>query len=95
VHLQVADLDATSAFYQERLGMDVTVRSYPGARFLSWAGYHHHLGLNVWGARRRTAPPPGARGLIGYAVRFPGAEAGGDAAALEDPDGVRIELESA
>jgi catechol 2,3-dioxygenase len=36
VHLQVADLDATAAFYGERLGMDVTVSSYPGARFLSW-----------------------------------------------------------
>jgi catechol 2,3-dioxygenase len=92
VHLQVVDLDATSAFYRDRLGMDVTVSSYPGARFLSWAGYHHHLGLNVWGARVRARPPQGARGLIGWSVRFPGAEEGGDALELEDPDGARIQV---
>jgi catechol 2,3-dioxygenase len=93
VHLQVVSLDATTAFYRDRLGMDVTVASYPGARFLSWAGYHHHLGLNVWGARTRTRPPVGARGLIGWSVRFPGAEPGGDVLALEDPDGARIVVE--
>jgi catechol 2,3-dioxygenase len=90
VHLQVADLEATTAFHRERLGMDVTVSSYPGARFLSWAGYHHHLGLNTWGARGRTRPPLGARGLIGWAVRFPDAERGGETLRLEDPDGVQI-----
>jgi catechol 2,3-dioxygenase len=95
VHLQVADLDATSAFYEQRLGMDVTVRSYPGARFLSWAGYHHHLGLNVWGARRRTRPPAGARGLIGYDVRFPDGGRGQDELTLQDPDGVEIRLADA
>jgi catechol 2,3-dioxygenase len=92
VHLQVGDLEATTAFYVDRLGMDVTVSSYPGARFLSWAGYHHHLGLNVWGARARTRPPQGAHGLIGWSVRFPGAEEGREVFALEDPDGARIEV---
>jgi catechol 2,3-dioxygenase len=92
VHFQVIDLDATARFYGERLGMDVTLSSYPGARFLSWAGYHHHLGLNVWGARRRTRPPAGARGLLGWSVRFPGEGSGGDELALEDPDGVRVRV---
>jgi catechol 2,3-dioxygenase len=92
VHLQVADLETTTAFYRDRLGMDITVSSYPGARFLSWAGYHHHLGLNVWGARARTRPPLGARGLIGWSVRFPGAEAGPDELVLEDPDGVVVRV---
>ena len=81
VHLRVSDLGAAAAFYRERLGMDVTVSRYPGALFLSWGGYHHHLGLNVWGARGRTRPV-GARGLIGWDVRFPASsddEPGGEA----------------
>ena len=94
VHLKVGDLERTGAFYRERLGMDVTVTGYPGALFLSWAGYHHHLGINVWGARERVPPPEGARGLIGWEVRFPGASraAGGEEHILADPDGVRVRV---
>lgn len=93
LHLKVGALDRATAFYRDRLNMDVTVSSYPGAMFLSWGGYHHHLGLNVWGARARTRPPQGARGLIGWSVRLPGAGEGGEALVLEDPDGVRIRIE--
>ena len=60
VHLHVGDLGPAEEFYAGRLELDVTVRSYPGALFLSRDGYHHHLGLNTWqgvGAplRRRRA----------------------------------------
>ena len=95
VHLQVARLERTAAFYRERLGMRVTVSGYPGALFLSWSGYHHHLGMNVWGARVRVPQPPGARGLIGWEVRFPtavGARLPGDVLELTDPDGVRVRV---
>ena len=49
VHLNVADLAASERFYVDGLGLDVTVRTYPGALFVSAGGYHHHLGLNTWG----------------------------------------------
>jgi len=48
VHLSVADLAETESFYADVLGFDVTVRSYPGALFLSAGGYHHHVGANTW-----------------------------------------------
>ena len=50
VHLHVGDLDAAERFYHRGLGLDRTVWSYPGARFLAAGGYHHHLGLNTWAA---------------------------------------------
>ncbi len=74
VHLQVADLDASWAFYVDLLGFDVTVESYPGALFLSFGGYHHHVGLNTWAGEGAPAPPPGARGLRWFEVRLPAAE---------------------
>jgi catechol 2,3-dioxygenase len=94
VHLKVGDLERTGTFYRDQLGMDVTVRGYPGALFLAWAGYHHHLGTNVWGARVRVRPPEGSRGLIGWEVRFPGGSdaAGGEEQLLTDPDGVRVRV---
>jgi catechol 2,3-dioxygenase len=63
VHLQVADLAEAGAFYEGAIGLDVTVRSYPGALFLSRGGYHHHVGVNTWASAGAPAPPPGARGL--------------------------------
>ncbi|AEB11462.1 VOC family protein [Marinithermus hydrothermalis] len=67
VHLHVADLEAAEAFYTQALGLTVTQRTYPGARFLAAGDYHHHLGLNTW-ARGRRAPPE-ATGLVRYAWR--------------------------
>ena len=61
VHLNVADLAASEAFYVGALGLDVTVRGYPGALFVSAGGYHHHVGLNTWMGAGAPPPPP-ARG---------------------------------
>lgn len=58
IHLHVGDLAEAEAFYRGALGLDVMVRSYPGALFLSAGGYHHHLGLNTWAGP--SAQPPGA-----------------------------------
>ena len=53
LHLQVSNLDQGEQFYHELIGLDVTQRTYPGARFYSAGGYHHHLGTNIWNSRRR------------------------------------------
>ena len=86
VHLHVADLPTAEAFYVGRLGLDVTVRSYPGALFLSRGGYHHHVGLNTWQGQGAPPPPAGSRGLVDFEVVLPDVEPG----RLEDPSGNRV-----
>ena len=71
VHLRVADIPAAGSFYNDGVGLDVTVRSYPGALFLSAGGYHHHLGLNTWQSEGAPPPPEGALGLDRYELVFP------------------------
>ena len=71
VHLNVSDLDSSEAFYAGALGLDVTVRGYPGALFLSAGGYHHRIGLNTWAGEGAPPPPPGARGLASYELQVP------------------------
>src|SRR5215204_3451080 len=73
VHLQVADIPASEGFYNGSLGLDVMVRSYPGALFLAAGGYHHHLGLNTWQSEGAPAPPEGALGLDRYELVLPSA----------------------
>ena len=68
VHLQVSDLAAAEAFYSGILGFEVTVRSYPGALFVSAGGYHHHIGVNTWAGEGAPPPPPGSLGLERFEV---------------------------
>jgi catechol 2,3-dioxygenase len=71
VHLQVADLPEAEDFYHGVLGFEVTVRSYPGALFVSAGGYHHHIGLNTWHSLHSAPPLPGAIGLRRFEVQLP------------------------
>jgi catechol 2,3-dioxygenase len=71
VHLQVADIAESEAFYNGVLGFDVMVRGYPGALFVSAGGYHHHLGLNTWHSLGSAAPAPGSVGLRDFAIELP------------------------
>jgi catechol 2,3-dioxygenase len=79
VHLQVADLAAAERFWVDALGLDVAVRGYPGALFVSAGGYHHHVGLNTWAGVGAPSPPDGALGLDRFEVVLPNAQAVSDA----------------
>src|SRR5579862_449264 len=72
IHLHVKDLAAAERFYSEFLGLAVTQRSYPGALFFAAGGYHHHVGVNVWGGK--AAPPANSVGLVSYRLEVPVAE---------------------
>ena len=75
VHLNVSGLASSEGFYAGGLGLDVTVRGYPGALFMSAGGYHHHVGLNTWMGEGAPPPPAGARGLDRYEVVVPDEDA--------------------
>jgi catechol 2,3-dioxygenase len=51
VHLRVADVDSTVAFYRDVLGMGLMAQLGAAAAFLSAGGYHHHVGGNTWESR--------------------------------------------
>lgn len=71
VHLKVADLPRSLAFYRDLLGFAVTARYGTDAVFLSAGGYHHHLGLNTWESKQGSPPPPGHTGLYHVAIVLP------------------------
>jgi catechol 2,3-dioxygenase len=63
VHLKVAAIRDTVAFYRDVIGFALMAQLGPYAAFLSAGGYHHHLGANTWESAGATAPPPGAAAL--------------------------------
>ncbi len=71
VHLKVADLDRSLAFYRDLLGFEVTQSYGRQAVFLSAGGYHHHIGLNTWESLGGSPPPAGSTGLYHAAILYP------------------------
>jgi catechol 2,3-dioxygenase len=71
VHLKVADLERSLAFYRDVLGFSLTQRMGSQAACLSAGGYHHHLGLNTWESAGGQPPPPGTTGLYHVAILYP------------------------
>jgi catechol 2,3-dioxygenase len=82
IHLRVADLDRSIAFYHDGLGFNLIADGRPiglDAAFLAAGDYHHHIGLNTWGSRGGSPPPLGATGLFHIAILYPSRAALADA----------------
>jgi catechol 2,3-dioxygenase len=71
VHLKVTDLERSVRFYTNVLGMDVVARYADQAAFMSYDGYHHHLGLNTWHSKGLGPAPVNAAGLYHFALIYP------------------------
>jgi catechol 2,3-dioxygenase len=74
-HLKVADLERAIAFWRDVMGMDLVGRYGEQAAFLSWGGYHHHIGLNTWHSAGGTPPAKHHTGLFHVALLYPTREA--------------------
>jgi catechol 2,3-dioxygenase len=79
VHLKVADLARSLAFYQGVLGFGLTQQMGESAAFLAAGAYHHHIALNTWESLGASPPPPGSTGLYHLAILYPTRAAFADA----------------
>ncbi|MEM8627742.1 MAG: VOC family protein [Pseudomonadota bacterium] len=80
VHLKVADLERSLAFYCGVLGFTLMQRFGGEAAFISAGGYHHHIGLNTWMSKGGPQPATGTTGLFHAAILYP------DRASLADAE---------
>ncbi|TML86106.1 MAG: VOC family protein [Actinobacteria bacterium] len=63
VHLRVAAIPETVAFYRDVLGFGLMAALGSQAAFLAAGGYHHHIGANIWESAGALPPPPGTATL--------------------------------
>ena len=97
VHLRVADVPQSIAFYRDTLGFDLMATYGDQAAFLAAGGYHHHVGANTWQSPGAPPAPEGTARLLHATVileardelagRLDGRTAG--RAAVRDPSGNR------
>jgi catechol 2,3-dioxygenase len=91
VHLKVADLERSLAFYCGVLGFALTQRYGREAAFISAGGYHHHIGLNTWESQGGSPPQPGTTGLYHLAILYPTRAALADALRRLQQAGIPLE----
>lgn len=85
MHLNVGNLGRSLEFYQQ-LGMELMVSLGGSANFISWDGYHHHLGANLWNGRDARPVEADWYGIDFYEIKREGLTS----ATLQDPDGVTV-----
>ena len=73
VHLKVAAIPDTVAFYRDVLGFGLMAQLGAQAAFLAAGGYHHHLGANTWESAGATPPPDGTAALRQATILLPDA----------------------
>ena len=71
LHLHASELEKSKQFYTEILGMDVVIDLPNSALFMSYAGYHHHIALNLWNGRNVPQSPVNAPGLALARLQVP------------------------
>jgi catechol 2,3-dioxygenase len=71
VHLCVASIPETVAFYRDVLGFGLMAQLGNQAAFLSAGGYHHHLGGNTWESAGAAPAPPGTARLLHATIVLP------------------------
>jgi len=108
VHLKVAAIEPTVAFYRDLVGFGLMAQLGNQAAFLSAGGYHHRLGANTWESAGASPPPPGSAALRHATIVLPdpaevdrlagrldaaGYELGGnEAPVVRDPSGNALRL---
>jgi catechol 2,3-dioxygenase len=103
VHLKVAAIPETIAFYRDGLGFALMAQLGDQAAFLAAGGYHHHLGSNTWESEGAAKPPAGMAALRHFTVVLPDEAArervlervGAKDSTLADPSGNELVLEVA
>ena len=73
VHLQVAAIPDTVAFYRDIVGFELMAQLGSQAAFLAAGGYHHHLGANTWQSAGAPPAPPGYAALRHATIVLPDA----------------------
>ena len=73
VHLKVASIPDTIAFYRDVLGFELMAQVGGQAAFFAAGGYHHHIGANTWESAGAPPPPPGTAALRQATIVLPDA----------------------
>jgi catechol 2,3-dioxygenase len=71
VHLRVAEIPQTIAFYRDVLGFGLMAQLGSHAAFLGAGGYHHHLGANTWESQGAPQAPSDSATLKQATILLP------------------------
>ncbi len=70
IHLNISDLRRAEEFYNELLGFSISNYSYPGAKFFSAGGYHHHIAGNTWTTNKKLLRDERSLGMTSFTIKL-------------------------
>ena len=85
MHLNVGNLERSKPFYQQ-FGLNLMIEMPGSADFLSWEGYHHHLGMNLWTGPNAQPTADDVYGIDFFEFHRPELSP----TTLQDPDGITV-----
>jgi catechol 2,3-dioxygenase len=98
IHLKVTNLQKSIRFYTEVLGLEIK-QVIPSAAFVSYSGYHHHIGMNTWESLGGISRKKGFTGLERFtlvadsSVKANMQKNGNDGTmSYLDPDGIEVNV---
>lgn len=86
MHLSVGNLENSLAYYEQTFGLELQFNLYHQAGFISWDGYHHHMGLNTWNGPNAARHEADVSGLDFFEITRAGLQPG----TFYDPDGMTV-----
>ncbi|MGH2508785.1 MAG: VOC family protein [Ktedonobacteraceae bacterium] len=86
MHLSVCDLEESIAYYEQTFGLELKLSLYQQAGFISWDGYHHHMGLNTWNGPNAAHHETDVSGLDFFEIARPDLSPG----TFQDPNGITV-----
>ncbi|MEI2701799.1 MAG: VOC family protein [Baekduia sp.] len=90
VHLQVADIASTIAFYAGVLGFGLMAEIQGTAAFFGAGGYHHQIAGNTWNSAGRAPAPDGFAALRQLTIVLPDDQARSDVRRRLDHHGIDV-----
>ena len=90
IHLRVASIPETVAFFRDVLGFGLIAELRDQAAFLSAGGYHHHVGANTWESAGAPPAPAGTASLRHATIVLPDADARARVVARVERGGLEI-----
>lgn len=86
MHLSVGNLENSLAYYDQTFGLELKLNLYHQAGFISWDGYHHHMGLNTWNGPNAARHEADVSGLDFFEITRADLQPG----TYHDPDGMTV-----
>ncbi|WP_323703971.1 VOC family protein [Mammaliicoccus sp. Dog046] len=88
LHIKTSNIEDVKEFYLNTLYLNIVVKNFPNALFMSTKHYHHHIAINTWQSNKKREDNNNSYGLAKVDIQMPNVEN----KQITSPDGLLFEI---